>query len=79
MKLLSTNTDTVSIEMSRDEFHGLRDVLLPAIEQLENSIEKRRKMLPLLVNEDEDHVCEVLLDSDFEEFDTKEFQLALAS
>jgi hypothetical protein len=56
----SPNDDTVALEMSREEFHALRDALLGTVSQLEDSTLKRRQLMCRLEGADEEQVCERL-------------------
>jgi hypothetical protein len=77
MKLLTIEPDTVSLELSRAEFHGLRDALREAINQLEEGLVKRKELQPQLKSASDENAYDILYEGGFTEDSAEEFAKAL--
>jgi hypothetical protein len=77
MKRIESPDDTITLSLSRDEFHGLRDALRHAIWRLEDSLPKRKELARKLESTDEEQAYDILFEAGFQEDDAEELGLAI--
>jgi hypothetical protein len=77
MKPVEINIDTVSLALSRAEFHGLRDALSEAVDHLEERINKRQELGPRSEGADAEKIYDILYETPFTEDTAEEFARAL--
>jgi hypothetical protein len=77
MKRIESPDDTITLSLSRDEFHGLRDALSNAVRQLEYDVSKRKEIALKLEGTGEDQAYDVLFEAGFDEDNAEEFGRAI--
>jgi|SRR6516165_8854688 hypothetical protein len=77
MKLLTIGPDTISLELNRTDFHGIRDALGQAIDQLEDSLVKRKDLQPKLAGASDENAYDILCETAFTEDTAEEFAAAI--
>jgi hypothetical protein len=77
MKLINTSTDTVTLAMSREEFHLIRDCAWETIQDLEQRVAKRKELAHQLEGVDAETAYGLLYETELPEDSPDELPKAL--
>jgi hypothetical protein len=77
MKRIKSPDDTITLSLSPEEFHGLRDALWNAIRRLEDELPRRKELALKLEGADEEAAYDILFEAGFDEDSAEELGRAI--